>query len=319
MFSVYPARNGQWLATPSRAGEEANAVEEQPYQYRRRALAEPDWRRLPGWRDVTEAEWRDAQWQRADCVKNIRQLRAVYGDLLTDAFYADLQRDQSERATMSLLLPPQMVNTMAPDRVPSDDAVYADPVRRYMLPVLSDRDPEWPSHPHASRDSLHEAEMWAVEGLTHRYPTKVLAEVLPTCPQYCGHCTRMDLVGTSTPQVDKLKFSLKPVDRLDAMIDYLRRTPGVRDVVVSGGDVANMPWPRLEAFVSRLLEIDNIRDIRLAPKALMGLPQHWLADDIRAGMHRLATTARRRGASLAIHTHVNAAQQVTPLVAEATA
>ena len=41
--------------------------------------------------------------------------------------------------------------------------------------------------------------MWAVEGLTHRYPTKVLAEVLPTCPQYCGHCTRMDLVGNSTP------------------------------------------------------------------------------------------------------------------------
>jgi len=188
-----------------------------------------------------------------------------------------------------------------------------------MLPVYSDRDPDWPSHPHASRDSLHEAEMWAVEGLTHRYPTKVLAEVLPTCPQYCGHCTRMDLVGNSTPQVDKLKFNVKPVDRLDAMIVYLRHNPGVRDVVVSGGDVANMPWPRLEAFVGKLLEIDNIKDIRLATKALMGLPQHWLADEVRAGMRRLASTARRRGVSLAIHTHVNAAQQVTPLVAEATA
>ena len=39
--------------------------------------------------------------------------------------------------------------------------------------------------------------MWVAEGLTHRYPTKVLAELLPTCPQYCGHCTRMDLVGNS--------------------------------------------------------------------------------------------------------------------------
>jgi lysine 2,3-aminomutase len=311
------------VAAAGPAEERAQRERAQPYQYRRRPLVEPDWRRLPGWRDVTEAEWRDPQWQRAHCVKNIRQLRGVYGDLLDDGFYADLERDQAHRATMSLLLPPQMVNTMVPTAEPTTasftEALYADPVRRYMLPVFSDRDPDWPSHPHASRDSLHEAEMWAVEGLTHRYPTKVLAEVLPTCPQYCGHCTRMDLVGTSTPQVDKLKFSLKPVDRLDAMIDYLRRTPGVRDVVVSGGDVANMPWPRLEAFVGRLLEIDNIRDIRLATKALMGLPQHWLADDIRAGMHRLASTARRRGVSLAIHTHVNAAQQVTPLVAEATA
>src|SRR5262249_37444890 len=130
-------------------------------------------------------------------------------------------------------------------------------------------------------------------------------------------CTRMDLVGTSTPQVDKLKFTLKPVDRLDAMIGYLRRSPGVRDVVVSGGDVANMPWPRLEAFVARLLEIDTIRDIRLASKALAGLPQHWLAPEVREGMQRLAGTARARGVALAIHTHVNAAQQVTPLVAEA--
>ncbi|HZB48482.1 MAG TPA: lysine 2,3-aminomutase [Mycobacteriales bacterium] len=292
---------------------------DQPYGYLRRPLAEPDHRRLPGWRDVTDAEWRDVQWQRAHCVKNVRQLRAVWGDLVDDAFYADLERDQAERATMSLLVTPQMLNTVAPGGPPTTEAVYADAVRRYMLPVFSDRDPDWPSHPLASRDSLHEAEMWAVEGLTHRYPTKVLAEVLPTCPQYCGHCTRMDLVGNSTPQVAKHKFALKPVDRLDAMIDYLHRTPGVRDVVVSGGDVANLPWPRLESFVSRLMEVDSVRDIRLATKALMGLPQHWLTTEVREGVARLARTARGRGISLAIHTHVNAAQQVTPLVAEATA
>jgi lysine 2,3-aminomutase len=291
----------------------------QPYGYARRPLVEPDHRRLPGFRDVTDAEWRDVQWQRSHCVKNVRQLRAVYGDLLADELYADLERDQAERATMSLLIPPQMINTIVPDAVPTTDAVLADPVRRYMLPVFSDRDPQWPSHPLATRDSLHEAEMWAVEGLTHRYPTKVLAEVLPTCPQYCGHCTRMDLVGNSTPQVAKHKFALKPVDRLDAMIDYLHRTPGVRDVVVSGGDVANMPWPRLESFVARLMDVESVRDIRLATKALMGLPQHWLTDEVRAGVGRLARTARDRGISLAIHTHVNAAQQVTPLVAEATA
>jgi lysine 2,3-aminomutase len=291
----------------------------QPYLYRRRPLTEPDWRRLPAWREVTERQWADVQWQRSHCVKNLRQLRGVYGDLLAERFYADVERDQAERATMSMLLPPQMVNTMVPDAVPSTEAMYADPVRRYMLPVFTDRDPVWPSHPYASRDSLHEAEMWAVEGLTHRYPTKVLAEVVPTCPQYCGHCTRMDLVGNSTPVIDKHRFALRPVDRLDAMIGYLRRSPGVRDVVVSGGDVANLPWPRLEAFVGRLLEIDSIRDIRLASKALVGLPQHWLSDEVRAGMARLAGTARARGVMLAVHTHVNAAQQVTPLVARAAA
>src|SRR3954470_4911801 len=133
---------------------------DQPYAYRRRPLVEPDWRRGPGWGDVTPEVGEPAQWERAHCVKNVKQLRELYGDLLDDRFYADLERDQQERATMSVLVPPQMLNTMVPDAVPSTDAMYADPVRRYMLPVFSDRDQQWPSHPHASRDSLHEAEMW---------------------------------------------------------------------------------------------------------------------------------------------------------------
>ncbi|MCW2569611.1 MAG: L-lysine 2,3-aminomutase [Mycobacterium sp.] len=292
-------------------------MSDQPYVYSRHELREPDWRRLPGWRDVTAAQWSSAQWQRAHCVKNLAQLRAVYGELLGAEFYADVHRDQAERATMSMLLPPQMINTMVPDAVPTTAAMVADPIRRYMLPVYSDRHPEWPSHPHSTRDSLHEHEMWAVEGLTHRYPTKVLAEVLSTCPQYCGHCTRMDLVGNSTPQVVKLRFGSRPADRLDAMVDYLRRTPGVRDVVVSGGDVANMPWRSLESFVLRLLDLDTIRDIRLATKALMGLPQHWLQPEVVEGLERLARTAHRRGVNLALHTHVNHVNSVTPLVAAA--
>src|SRR5262252_110626 len=246
------------------------AVIDQPYAYQRRELTEPDWRRFPGWAEVTSAQWESAQWQRSHCVKNLRQLRAVAG-----------------------------------------------PVRRYMIPVFSDRRADWPSHPYAARDSLHEAEMWAVEGLTHRYPTKVLAELLSTCPQYCGHCTRMDLVGNDVPQVTKLRFQIHPKDRYEQILDYLRKTPSVRDVVVSGGDIANLPIGQLESFVSELMDIENIRDIRLASKALMGIPQHFLLDGVLSAFDRLAKKARERSVDLALHTHVNHPNQVTPLVAKA--
>jgi lysine 2,3-aminomutase len=288
----------------------------QPYEYRRRELVEPDWRRFPGWRDVTRDQWESAQWQRANCVKNVKQLRAVLGDLVDEDFYADLVDDQQRFATMSMLVPPQMLNTMAPAEV-TTAALRDDPVRRYMIPIASDRRTDWASHPHATRDSLHEHDMWVAEGLTHRYPTKVLAELLSTCPQYCGHCTRMDLVGNSTQQVEKLRLALKPADRYDAHIAYLREHPGVRDVVVSGGDVANVPWRNLESYLMRLLEIETIRDIRLATKALAALPQHWLAPVVVEGLERVARTAARRGVNLAIHTHVNHAQSVTPLVGRA--
>src|SRR3546814_17789280 len=78
-----------------------------------------------------------------------------------------------------------------------------------------------------------------------------------------------------------------------------------------------MPWPRLEAFIDALLDVDNIRDIRLATKALIGLPQHWSQPAVVEGMARVAATARSRGVSLAIHTHANHAQSIPPAVATA--
>ncbi|MEX0753733.1 MAG: lysine 2,3-aminomutase [Actinomycetota bacterium] len=301
-------------ATTARPGHrEARAhAAEQPFEYPlKRAYVEPDWTRLPGYAGVTKQQWEDAQWQRAHTVKNLKQFKDALGDLISDDLMADIERDQAERATMSMLIPPQMLNTM------DTEDLWRDPIRLYMAPALSDRDQEWPSHPMSSRDSLHEAEMWAVEGLTHRYPTKVLAELIPTCPQYCGHCTRMDLVGNDTLQVLKYKFEIKQNDRWEMMLDYLRKTPVVRDVVVSGGDMANVPIKRLEDFVMQLLDIENIRDIRLATKGLMGIPQHFLQDDVKASAERMATRARERGVDIAVHTHVNNAQQVTPLVGDA--
>jgi lysine 2,3-aminomutase len=285
---------------------------EQPFEYPlRREFVEPEWTRLPGFRDVTREQWESAQWQRAHSIKNLQELKEALGEHLSDELAADIQRDMFERATMSMLLPPQMLNTM------DERDLVADPVRRYMVPAFSERDPEWPSHPLATRDSLHEADMWAVEGLTHRYPTKVLAELLSTCPQYCGHCTRMDLVGNSTPVVAKYKFEIKQPERHALMLDYIRATTSVRDVVVSGGDIANVPIKHLEEFVGGLLEVEHVRDIRLATKGLMGLPQHFLQPPVQAGLERLGRTARERGVSIAVHTHVNHANQVTPLVAAA--
>ena len=297
---------------PRRALEAlAGPAAPQPYAYPpRRDFVEPDWRRLPGFADVTEQEWASAKWQRLHTVKNLDQLRKVFGHLFPEDLAASIERDGRERATMSMLVPPQMLNTM------NEGDLWNDPIRRYMIPAFADRDTEWPSHPLSERDSLHEADMWAVEGLTHRYPTKVLAELLSTCPQYCGHCTRMDLVGNNVPQVLKHRFEAKQKDRYVAILDYLRATSSVRDVVVSGGDVANLPIAHLEDFVTQLIEIPHIQDVRLATKGLMGLPQHFLQDEVLRGFERMARKAIDHDVDLAVHTHVNHANSLTPMVAK---
>ncbi len=300
------------VSTSTPAGSAQQPAVAQPFKYPlERQFVEPDWTRIPGYRGVSKQDWESALWQRRNTIKNLKELKDALGELLPDSLALSIEKDQKERATMSILITPHMVNTMGMDDL------WADPVRRYMLPAFADREAVWPNHPMASRDSLHEAEMWKVEGLTHRYPTKVLAELLSTCPQYCGHCTRMDLVGNDVPQVDKLKFSVAQPERWAQMLEYLRKTPTVRDVVVSGGDVANVPIAQLESFVTALLDIPNIRDIRLASKGLMGIPQHWLQDNVMSALERIAKKAFERNVDIAVHTHVNNANQVTPLLGRA--
>lgn len=284
----------------------------QPYPYKFKSdFFEPDWKRIPGYKDVSEADWNNAKWQRKNSVQNLAQFKTTLGALLKDDLAQDIEKDMKQAATMSMMIPPQMINTMVVEDLRSD------PIRKYMAPAFSERDPEWPSHPYSTRDSLKEHEMWVTDGLTHRYPTKVLAEMLSTCPQYCGHCTRMDLVGQSVPQIEKRKFELGQNDRITNMLEYLRNTTSVRDVVVSGGDIANLPIATVEKFIMSLMDIENIRDIRLASKGLMGLPQHFLQDDVLKACDRMAKRAIERGVSLALHTHINHANSLTPLVAKA--
>src|SRR5512141_333892 len=124
----------------------------QPFEYPlKRGYVEPDWTRLPGYQDVTTEQWESAQWQRAHSVKNLKEFKEALGNFLEDDLLSDIERDQQERATMSMLIPPQMINTM------EEHDLRRDRVRRYMAPALSDRQTEWTSHPMSSRDSLHEA------------------------------------------------------------------------------------------------------------------------------------------------------------------
>jgi len=121
--------------------------------------------------------------------ENLRELQpfsAVAAQNLLESMERDIQRARHHVIlTLANASTPWMRKTLE-----------TIPCRRYMLPAFDERNPNG-DHPKSSRDSLHEADMWAVEGLTHRYPTKVLAEIFPRV-RNTAHCTRMDLVATTS-------------------------------------------------------------------------------------------------------------------------
>lgn len=290
----------------------ADAVR-QPYEYRRRQIEEPDWRRLPGYAHISKADWRDAKWQRRNSVTSVRELSRVLGPSLPPDLALSIEADQKQLATMGIRVTPHVLNTM------NERNMWDDPIRRYVLPAAADREPVWHTHPEARRDSLRESEMSVVEGLVWRYPTKALVELASTCPLYCGHCTRMDLVGPDVPAVTKRKMHVPVTDRIEAIVSRLDSTPSIRDVVISGGDVANVAPELLEAFVTQLLAIGHIRSFRLATKAVIALPQHFLQASVLRTLERIARKAREADVEMAVHTHANHAESITPLVSEASA
>src|ERR1700704_2692968 len=97
----------------------------QPFRYPlAQPPGEPDWRRLPGFRDVSRDDWESGRWQRLHSVKDVRGLKRVFGEHLTEALAEDIAQDVLQRATMNMLVPPQMLNTM------DERALETDPVRR---------------------------------------------------------------------------------------------------------------------------------------------------------------------------------------------
>jgi lysine 2,3-aminomutase len=114
-------------------------------------------------------------------------------------------------------------------------------------------------------DPLGEKEDSVVPGLVHRYPDRVLMVLTDICPMLCRHCTR------------KREWRhggwVRTASEIEAMLDYLRRNTGVRDVILSGGDPLTLSTSHLEAIISRIREIKHIEIIRIGSRFPVVCPQ----------------------------------------------
>ena len=114
-------------------------------------------------------------------------------------------------------------------------------------------------------DSLAEDRHSPVPGLVHRYPDRVLMLVTTQCASYCRYCTRSRIVGDPTQNFNSRDH--------EAQLEYLRRTPQVRDVLISGGDGLTLAPKLFEKILRGLREIPHIEIIRIGSRVPVFLPQ----------------------------------------------
>jgi len=136
-----------------------------------------------------------------------------------------------------------------------------DPVRKQAIPTVFELEKcEDDLH-----DPLHEEEDAPVKGLTHRYPDRVLFLITENCSMYCRHCTRRRFAGHH----DKAP----PKSQINNAIEYIAKTPAIRDVLLSGGDALLVSNKELEYIIKKLKEIPHVEIIRIGSRAPVVMPQ----------------------------------------------
>jgi lysine 2,3-aminomutase len=178
----------------------------------------------------------------------VRDVSALERHLrLTDAERAAIEGIDG----LPLGVTPRFLSLMDPD----DPAC---PIRRQVVPSAAEVSDDW-----AHADPLGEEAREEVPFLVHRYPDRALLLVTDRCAAYCRFCTRKRVVGQGpTAQLS----------HLEAAVDYVRARPGIREVILSGGDALVFDDEKLARLLGWLRTIEHLDVIRVATRVPAFVP-----------------------------------------------
>ena len=240
-------------------------------------------RRAPAFKDVPTEQWNDWRWQLSHRLNSPEDFEGVL------ELSESEQRALSQKNLFRVDVTPYFVSLIDPEN--PDDAI-----RKQILPTAD----EISTFTGQMEDSLAEDAHSPVAGLVHRYPDRVLMLVTTQCASYCRYCTRSRIVGDPNATFSR--------EELEAQLDYIRHTPQVRDVLLSGGDPLVLSPKLLEEILTRLREIQHVEILRIGTRVPVFLPMRVTSE---------LTDMLKQYHPLWMNIHVNHPNEITAELAEA--
>jgi lysine 2,3-aminomutase len=236
------------------------------------------------WTDVPDEKWDDWKWQLANRINTTEEFAQIIH--LTPEEIEGLNAPNKFRVDIT----PYFASLIDPDDPNC-------PVRQQVVPHAR----ELEAFDSQMEDSLSEDAHSPVPGLVHRYPDRVLMLVTTQCASYCRYCTRSRVVGDPHAAfVNRANMKMQ--------IEYLRKTPQVRDVLLSGGDPLTLNPRVLEELLGELRAIPHIEIIRIGSRVPVFMPQR-ITDEF--------VEMLRKFHPLWMNIHVNHPKEITPELARA--
>jgi lysine 2,3-aminomutase len=202
------------------------------------------------WTDIASQDWNDWRWQLRNRITSIERLELLLPNLTPDERAGTILANTK----LALAVTPYFFNLI-------DTADEDCPIRRQVIPRIQ----ETYTAPWEMSDPCAEDNHSPVPGLVHRYPDRVLFLVTDRCAAYCRYCTRSRLVSNASG------YDFHP--EFEKQIAYIRRTPAVRDVLLSGGDPLLLSDDKLDHLLSQLRSIPHVEFLRIGTRIPIFLPQ----------------------------------------------
>lgn len=241
---------------------------------------------IPLWRDVTTDEWNDWRWQMRNRIQDADTLSKVI----------NLTPQESEGVSEALLTLRMAITPYYASLINPNDT--SCPVRKQAVPTHR----ELIRAPEDMADPLHEDTDSPVPGLTHRYPDRVLFLITDQCSMYCRHCTRRRFAGHHDQPASK--------EQIDRCLDYIAKTPVIRDVLLSGGDPFVLSDERLEYIIRKLREIPHVEIIRMGTRTPVVMPMRITPE---------LCNMLKKYHPIWVNVHFNHPKEITPEAQEACA
>jgi lysine 2,3-aminomutase len=235
------------------------------------------------------SNWRDWKWQIKHSIRSIEEFEYLTGIKFKDKEKTELKRTFKK---FPLSITPYYLSVI-------DKKNYInDPVFKQAFGGIEELTTLQSEHV----DPLSEDKDSPVEGITHRYPDRVLFQVSNICSMYCRHCTRKRKVG----DIDFVPSK----NQLSAGIEYIKNTPQVRDVLLSGGDPFMLPDDKIDWLLSEISQIPHVEVIRIGTRMPVVLP-YRITDNL--------ISILKKYQPLWINTHFNHPNEITASAKEALA
>lgn len=143
-------------------------------------------------------------------------------------------------------------------------------------------------------DPLQEGDFSPVPYLVHKYPDRAAFFICNSCFMFCRHCTRKNTV---------IKDERVTKEQFEDILSYLRKTPAIRDVLITGGDPLTLSDEALDEYLTRLREIKHIQTLRIGTRAIVVKPDRIT--------EKLADIIKKHH-PVWINTHFNHPSEITP-------